>query len=306
MLARALQLVILSFALLTTMWFSVWWMTFPVMAALGAMMIALGTAWLLALEFVLFAALGRDPAVPRPSLAQLARAYWGELLTVLRLFGWHQAIRPQAVPDHLSASTRGRRGVVMIHGFVSNRGLWVDWMHRLRAMDHAYVAVNLEPVLGSIDDYVPIIEGAVQQVTQATGMAPILVCHSMGGLAARTWLRQQTDKTRAARIVTIGTPHHGTGLARLPLPEIGRNSAQMNPRSPWIRDLGQDEGTKKPATARYSSFVCYYSNSDNIVFPATTACLEGADNRHVPGVAHVALVPNAQVMNETLALIQTT
>jgi hypothetical protein len=33
--------------------------------------------------------------------------------------------------------------------------------------------------------------------------------------------------------------------------------------------------------------------------------LEGADNRHVPGVAHVALVPNAQVMNETLALIQT-
>jgi hypothetical protein len=71
-----------------------------------------------------------------------------------------------------------------------------------------------------------------------------------------------------------------------------------------MRDLGQHEGAKTAVMARYASFICYYSNSDNIVFPATTACLEGADNRHIPGVAHVALVEDIQVMEETFQLIQ--
>jgi len=226
------------------------------------------------------------------------------LLCVVRLFGWHQALRPQAEPDNLGATTRGKRGVVLIHGFVSNRGLWADWTCRLRRMDRAFVAVNLEPLLGSIEDYVATVEDAVHKVTAATGMAPVLVCHSMGGLAARAWLRRQSDSTRGVRIVTIGTPHHGTALARLQILAVGRNATEMNPNSPWMTSLNQEAGIKTSLSARYSSFVCYYSNSDNIVFPATTACLDGADNRHIPGVAHVALVAHTQVMDETLALIQ--
>ncbi len=305
MLARALQMLILSFALLATLWFSFWWAVFPALAVAGAVLIATGTVWLLVLQFVVFSLMGNDPAVTRPSFVQLVQAWWRELVCVLRLFGWHQALRSQAVPDHLDASTQGKRGVVMIHGFVSNRGLWVDWMKRLRSLDHAYVAVNLEPVLGSIDDYVPIIEAAVQRVTAATGLPPVLVCHSMGGLAARAWLLKQDDPTRAARIVTIGTPHHGTALARLQLLALGRNAAEMHPGSSWLQDLNAKKEIKRPVSEYCISFVCYYSNSDNIVFPATTACLDGADNRHVPGVAHVALLVDVRVMDETLKLIQT-
>ena len=298
-------MLILSFALLATLWFSFWWAVFPALAVAGAVLIATGTVWLLVLQFVVFSLMGNDPAVTRPSFVQLVQAWWRELVCVLRLFGWHQALRSQAVPDHLDASTQGKRGVVMIHGFVSNRGLWVDWMKRLHSLDHAYVAVNLEPVLGSIDDYVPIIEAAVQRVTAATGLPPVLVCHSMGGLAARAWLLKQDDPTRAARIVTIGTPHHGTALARLQLLALGRNAAEMHPGSSWLQDLNAKKEIKKPVSACCISFVCYYSNSDHIVFPATTACLDGADNRHVPGVAHVALLVDVRVMDETLKLIQT-
>lgn len=304
MLARALQIVILSFVLLATLWFSLWWSVFPVLAVVGSVWIALATAWILMLQFVVFALMGHDPAVPRPSLLQMMQAWWRELVCVIRLFGWHQALRSRAIPDDVLPATAGRRGVVLIHGFVSNRGLWVDWMRRLRAMGHAYVAVNLEPVLGSIDDYVPIIEDAVQEVTKATGLAPVLVCHSMGGLAARAWLRQQSDANRVARIVTIGTPHHGTALARLQWLAVGRNAAEMRPSSRWLQDLGGIIDAKNAVSTYKDLFVCYYSNSDNIVFPATTACLEGADNRFIAGVAHVALVPHKQVMDETFQLIQ--
>ena len=307
MLARALQLTMVFYVLLASLWVGVLANFSPVVAAIGAVLIVLGTVWLLALQFVVFAWMGRDSAVAWPSFRQLVAAGWEELRCVIRLFGWHQAFRSRALADHLSPATRGRRGVVFIHGFVSNRGLWVDWMRRLRHLEHAYVAVDLEPVLCSIDDYAPIIEAAVRQVTDATGLAPVLVCHSMGGLAARAWLRQQADKTRVAQVVTLGTPHHGTALARLQWWALGRNALEMNRHSAWLLDLAEDEKKKskeKAISADYTSFVCYYSNSDNIVFPATTGCLPGADNRYVPGVAHVALVCQERVMAESLQLIQ--
>jgi hypothetical protein len=77
----------------------------------------------------------------------------------------------------------------------------------------------------------------------------------------------------------------------------------MHPAKSWLRDMFVDESSEHAVTANYKPFVCYYSNSDNIVMPASTACLPGADNRHMPGVAHVALALDPQVMAESLALI---
>jgi len=140
---------------------------------------------------------------------------------------------------------------------------------------------------------VPQIEDAVQRVTAATGRAPLLVCHSMGGLAARAWLRAHQADARVHHVITLGTPHHGTWLARFsPL----ANGQQMALHSAWLRQLALDE----PAQ-RSRLFTCYYSNCDNIVFPTSVATLPGADNRLLPGVPHVALGFDQQVMAEALA-----
>ena len=50
-------------------------------------------------------------------------------------------------------------------------------------------------------------------------------------------------------------------------------------------------------------FTCWNSHADNIVFPASTATLAGADNRHVAGVPHVAMAFHPKVMAETLKLL---
>ena len=64
------------------------------------------------------------------------------------LFGWRQPFRHAACPDWLPAPPAGGapgRGVVLVHGFMCNRGIWNPWMRRLRARGHAHVAVTLEP-----------------------------------------------------------------------------------------------------------------------------------------------------------------
>ena len=297
MLARLQKIITLSLLAAACTWGLVFWRGAPVLAVAGAAVIMLGYSVFLALEFAALPLANRNDPAPQASWGELVHAWAGETLAAARVFCWWQPFRSNAVPDQLApaAALPGRRGVVFIHGFVCNRGLWTLWLRHLQARGHAFVAVNLEPVFGPIDGYAPLIEDAVQRVTQATGLAPLLVCHSMGGLAARAWLRASSGYARVHHVVTIGTPHHGTWPARFSRVANGR---QMRIACDWQRQLERDLPPQQQAL-----FTCWYSNCDNIVFPASTATLPGAENRLLRGVAHVRLALHAGVMRDTLSRI---
>ena len=225
------------------------------------------------------------------------RAWWGEVVLVPRIFIWRLPFFWNQIPDEVNNAFahRGKRGVVFIHGFICNRGFWTPWLAHVKKHRRSFVALNLEPVFGSIEDYSGLIDQAVQRVALDTGLPPLVVCHSMGGLAVRAWLRHANGDHRVHHIITIGSPHHGTWLARFSLMTNGR---QMHLSNDWLRQLEADEPPE-----RYTLFTCYYSNCDNIVFPASTATLVGADNRLITGAAHVALAFDQTVMSESLARI---
>jgi len=278
-----------------------WWVwhgsTSPILGAVGSGVILLGYSAVLALEFALIPYVAQADRAPRATGWALCRAWAGETWVALTVFGWRQPFAWRAVPDALSGpSLRGRHGVVFIHGFVCNRGFWTPWLRRLQADGRAFVAVNLEPVFDSIEAYVPQVQDAVDRVHQATGLPPVLVCHSMGGLVARAWLRTQINPNVVAHVVTLGSPHAGTWLARWShLP----NGRQMRQDSPWLLSL-QQAWTPQQALR----FTCWYSNCDNIVMPPSTATLPGADNRLLRGAAHVSLAFKPPVIDATWALIE--
>jgi len=269
-------------------------------ALAGVVLMLSGHALVLGLQFMLVALLhGRDPA-PRASAAQLLLAWWQEVRVAPLVFAWRQPFCWRRLPDTASSGSGDPLPVlVLVHGFVCNRGFWQPWMQRLRERGHAYVSVNLEPVFGPIDDYVPLIEAAVCRAEAAGGPPPVLVCHSMGGLAARAWLADSAaNRARVGRVITIGSPHHGTWLGRLShLP----NGRQMRLDCDWLQQLRRRELALRPQRT-YADFVCWYSSADNIVFPASTASLPGADNRWLPATPHVAMAFHPTVMGESLAL----
>lgn len=238
-------------------------------------------------------------AVPLASGAQRLRAWAGEVGASLRLFCWDQPFRSQAEADLLVVSPGAARpgpplrGVVLVHGFLCNRGAWRPWLRALRARGQVCEAVNLEPLLGGIDDHVPTLDAAVQRATRLTGRAPVLVCHSMGGLVARAWLRSVQDDARVHRVITLGTPHQGTALADFAYSPNGR---QMQVGGDWLALLRSAESPQRAAL-----FTCWYSNCDNIVFPSHTATLPGADNRLLPGAAHVQMATHPQLLQVCLA-----
>ncbi|MBT9596040.1 MAG: alpha/beta fold hydrolase [Vitreoscilla sp.] len=249
----------------------------------GALVLCSHALWLL-LTFSLMRWRNLDDPAPRASWAQWLSAWWGEVKAAPRVFGWRQPFRSNALADFLpEPASRGRTGVLLVHGFVCNRGLWNPWMARLRTAGVPHVAVTLEPVFGSIDEYPALIEAGVRQLELATGERPLLVGHSMGGLAIRAWLDRFHGDDRVAGVITLGSPHHGTWLAKLSRWTL--NGAQMRPDGDWLRALAVRE-----PRSRHELFLCLFSHCDNIVFPASTAVLEGARSKHVAACAHVDLV----------------
>ncbi len=174
-----------------------------------------------------------------------------------------------------------RLPVLMIHGYVCNRGYWIPAAQQLIAQGYVTDCVTLEPAFGNIEKYPALIEARVQALKAQTG-APkvVLVCHSMGGLAARAYLRAYGEAS-IAHVITVGTPHDGTVIAQL---GVGENTRQMERRSVWRKALALDE----PA-ARYPLFTTIYSRIDNIVAPARTGVLAGAKEIELIDVGHVAM-----------------
>jgi triacylglycerol lipase len=255
-----------------------------ILAWVPAVAVLVAYGFFMGFEFLILLVQRRGDAAPQASIPQLIKAWWGECITAPQVFSWQQPFRSQAHADFLPESRPAQTtGLVLVHGFLCNRGLWNAWMPRLHALGIPHIAVSMEPVFGSIDAYVPTIEAAVQRLQATTGKAPVIVAHSMGGLAARAWAAQWGRQD--VRIITIATPHQGTWMAHWGL---ARNTQQMRPASPWLQALIARELAQSPAP--YAHITCFYSHCDNIVMPPSNATLPGADNRHVVGEAHVHLL----------------
>lgn len=293
MLARYQQLTTGGLLALALLWAAISWSHLkPWIALVGVILILASHALVIAIQFLALLAANRNDPAPEATGKDLFRAWLSETRAAPQAFCWRQPWFSDHWPDTAERYPPGSPGVLFIHGFVCNRGLWNRWLEHLTPKAIPFVAVNLEPVFGSIDDYAAIIEQAVVRLETATGMAPVVVAHSMGGLALRRWWREAGNPQRLAYALTLGTPHAGTALAAFAFSTNGR---QMRRGGRWLAELSAAE----PDTLAKRS-TCFYSHTDNIVFPASTACWPGAEFRHLRATAHVAMVDHPEPMAELM------
>jgi triacylglycerol esterase/lipase EstA (alpha/beta hydrolase family) len=245
-------------------------------------------------NFVMAArAASETPPEYRLGTAARVRMLAEEFRASMLVTSWHVPCGCARMTVHRDSS---RVPVLLVHGYGCNSGFWAHLEPLLDRERISHASIDLEPVAGSIDDYAPLIEARVQALCAATGAARIaVVAHSMGGLAARAWMRSY-GSAKVARLITLGTPHHGTALANLGL---GANAAQMRRDSAWLRDLAARE--TQDVRAR---IVSIYTHHDNIVAPQDSSELAGARNVAFGGVGHVALGSNRRVLAEVLRVLR--
>jgi pimeloyl-ACP methyl ester carboxylesterase len=221
-----------------------------------------------------------DPRRPRPSIAHLLRVWWHETLVTWRTFLWRQAF-PRRDGPTLAPDPR-RPAVLLIHGYLCNRAVWQPLLDAGVLHDCNVAAIDLEPVFADIDRYADVVAAGLDRLLGASGAArAVLVCHSMGGLAARAYLRRH-GHARVARVITLATPHHGTVFGRFGL---GVNARQMARGSRYLAALAEAEGD-----SLRTKFVCIATRDDNLVVPRASPLLPGATQHLLEGVGHLALI----------------
>ena len=185
--------------------------------------------------------------------------------------------------------------VLLVHGFMSNSGIWWWLARQLRRHGGAGVdSLNLAPVFGDIECYLPQLNQRIAQLRARGAERIVLVGHSMGGLVCRTWLHDHVVDGKTAdglrcSLVTLCTPWRGTRIARL-LP--GRNLAQMMHQSAWGK--ARLRSPDFPAMSMYSAH-------DNVVIPYTSGIDEHIDSTELHALGHLSVLFDRAVATAIVA-----
>ncbi len=233
---------------------------------------------------------------------------WGNSLTALAnefaarcvCFNWSQPFPQLAVsPDPDGA--KGGVPILLVHGYVCNRGLWMSFRKRLAAAGLGPIyTVTLTPLFGGIDVLVTKLDARIEAICKETGASQIMiVAHSMGGLVARAYIAGSANSPlpRIAKLVTLGSPHHGTQLAQL---GIGISARQMRDQSEWLLNLAKMEA----ASERPPATLSIYTLNDDLVYPPESSALAWAENVPVSGIGHMGLVFSEPVTKRVIAYLR--
>ena len=252
--------------------------------------------------------LGRALVVDVPKLAVGVgiEAAWVGAHFVMYPFGLLSGPATRTIRRHnLSGLSPAQRGLVhhgvataetpilLVHGIVDNHSIFTLLQRALRRRGFATVSsFDYGLLTRDIPAAAQLLGEAIEKLAADSGYERVhVVGHSLGGLIARFYVQRLGGDARVHTLVTLGTPHQGTELARplrrLPLLD------QLSPESRLIRELAE------PAAGCTTRFVVFYSDIDHLVWPSRNARLDHPDlqvrNIPVRRVGHLSMPNNGQV-----------
>jgi len=179
----------------------------------------------------------------------------------------------------------GHRPVVFVHGLGGAPGNFLPMQVAFRVRGRRRTYTWPLPRGIPIADLGPVLAAFLEEVAVRNGLARgerlDVVAHSLGGLVARLALEHPAARQRVATLITLGTPHAGSHLARYGAMDV---SLALRPGSDVMERLASQIPWRGPP--EMPRLVCVWSPADVIVLPATSARVEGAENIEVPGFTH--------------------
>ncbi|MCW2605173.1 MAG: estB [Pseudonocardiales bacterium] len=142
---------------------------------------------------------------------------------------------------------------------------------------------------------------AVDDVLRSSGASSVdIVGYSAGGVVARLWAQELGGSEQARRIMTLGSPHHGTQLAalaeRLAPSECPEACQQLVPGSDLLDSINRDETPAGPA------YIALWTTQDQTVTPPESGRLDGATNIELQSVCGDSRVSHGGLPKDALVI----
>lgn len=218
------------------------------------------------------------PARRRLVLAVLALVAIGVLVLVLA------TVRGSSGPRRAPVAQDVPGPVLLVPGYGGSTSSLQPLAQVLRAAGRDAQIVDLPGnALGDLNGQAEALGTAVAATLRRTGASSVdVVGYSAGGVVARIWARNHGGAAVARRIVTLGSPQHGTALAALGslVPDACPVACQqLAPDSPVLAAL--NAGVETPPGP---GWVSIWTTHDDVVLPPSSASLAGALDLTVQGV----------------------
>ncbi len=185
--------------------------------------------------------------------------------------------------------------IILIHGVVDNRSVFTMIKRGLRRRGFGrIITLNYSPLTDDVRVVAERLEALVEALCIETGYERVhVIGHSMGGLVARYFVQRMGGDSRVHTLVTLGTPHQGSELAKLVPHPVAR---QMRPGSDILAELAA------PSPGCRTRFVAVWSDLDQMIVPKANARIEHGDlnarNVFVSSVGHNSLPVDGRVVHE--------
>jgi triacylglycerol lipase len=198
--------------------------------------------------------------------------------------------------DRPASAPQGRPGpVLLVPGYGGSRTALEALADVLRAQGRAATVLTLPGEgTGDLRQAAAVLDDAADAALAAGAPSVDVVGFSAGGVTARLWAGELGGAAAARRIVTLGSPHHGTDVAAVAAafapsscPQACR---QLVPGSALLQGLnGDDETPDGPV------WTSVWTEQDAIVTPPESARLQGATSVVVQQVCPGATVDHGSL-----------
>lgn len=184
--------------------------------------------------------------------------------------------------------------ILLLHGMVDNRSIFTVLRRSLHRRGFGRVhTMNYSPFLRDVREAAHQLALQVERLCAETGYERVhIIGHSLGGIIARYYVQRMAGDARVHTLVTMGSPHGGTHVARMFPRRICR---QLLPGSRLMRELAE------PAPDCRTRFLAFWTDLDQCVAPMTNARIEhpdlSASNVFVRGVGHLSIPINGGVVH---------
>ena len=189
--------------------------------------------------------------------------------------------------------------VLLVPGYGGSTSALDTLAVRLQAAGREATVVRLPgDGTGELRDQAKVLDRAAR--AELAGGAPSVdvIGYSAGGVVARLWAATDGGAAVARRIVTLGSPHHGTQVAALGaslLPgQCPTACAELVPDSQLLTELNRDETPAGPV------WVSLWTEQDQVVTPPDSARLDGALNIPVQSVCADARLDHGRLPTDRL------
>lgn len=194
-----------------------------------------------------------------------------------------RAALPRATGDEPYPPQDRPGPVLLVPGYGGAAGALERLAARLRAAGRPATVVRLPGEgTGDLAAQADVLDRAVRDALDDGGPSVDLVGYSAGGVVVRLWLAEHDGERKARRVVTLGSPHHGTrvaGLGAAFTPDACPDACrQLAPGSSLLARLDRAPVPDRPP------WLSVWTTRDEVVTPPDSARLDGAVNAALQSV----------------------